>query len=168
MVRLDDPAGKLKPFYLDDAEFADASGIPITKVTYAEAEQTCAAQTPAKRLPTEAEWSLAAGMGTLDPKNAAFKSKDRKGPAPVRSHAGDVTSAGVYDMLGNVMEWTATDWPDKAGHKTVRGGSVAFAANAGKLSSIHARAGQPASKGDDVIGFRCALDAPEEPEGAEE
>lgn len=70
------------------------------------------------RLPTDAEWSVAAGKG--DPKSAYLGTSDTKsvthllktverGTRPVAS--GPADSRGLYDMLGNVWEW-CEDWFD--------------------------------------------------------
>jgi len=149
----------LAPFFLDEAEFAGPDGQPLVGLSWDDALGKCAAL--GKRLPTADEWELAARDGTLDPRKAALKTKTRAQPAPIKTHPDDRTRAGVYDLLGNVSEWTATDWPKKRGHKIVRGSGVAFAPTAGFLASIHARFSQPADKGDPVVGFRCAQDIDE-------
>ncbi len=145
-------------FYLDITEVAAPDGRPLVGLTFAQAKAKC--EEAGKRLPTSDEWELAARDGTLDPKQAALKSATRTTPEAVKSHPADMTQSGVYDLLGNVSEWTATPWPKKKGAMVVRGSGVAFAPTAGFLASIHARFDQPANKGDPVIGFRCAQDVP--------
>jgi len=88
---------------------------PVTNVSWFAAQAYCAAQTPPKRLPTEAEWEKAAKAGqpawkpvpfdeyVWSDRNSITRAQPvaRKRPNPL----------GLYDMLGNVREWTA-DWYD--------------------------------------------------------
>ena len=140
------------PFWLDKTEAARDDGMPITKVTWAAAKEHCEQQ--GKRLPTAAEWELAARSGPLTDGN--LLDKGRGGPEKVGSHPGDCTPEGVCDLLGNVMEWTADDWGEG---KTVRGASYTVAPSAGWYASIHARLPLDPGASDAEIGFRCAADA---------
>jgi formylglycine-generating enzyme required for sulfatase activity len=59
---------------------------------------------------------------------------------------------GVYDLSGNVAEWTSTDGP---GGKVTKGG----AANRPDFDSrCGARKGKGAGTRDDFLGFRCCAD----------
>jgi serine/threonine-protein kinase len=145
------------PFFLDKTEAAGGDGMPITKVTWTAAKEHC--EKAGKRLPTAAEWDLAARSGRLA--DANLLDKGRGGAEKVGSHPGDCTPDGVCDLLGNVMEWTADDWGKgaPAGSKVVRGASYTVAPTAGWYASIHARLPLAPDTADGEVGFRCAADA---------
>jgi sulfatase modifying factor 1 len=112
---------------------------PVVHVSYADA--FAYARWAGKDLPTEAEWELAA-RGGLDDVEFAWGSElapggtlmanTWQGTFPTRStkpKGGDRTSAvasfpsngyGIYDMIGNVWEWTSDFWstrhPEPAAH----------------------------------------------------
>jgi serine/threonine-protein kinase len=88
----------------------------------------------------------------------------------------DRTPDGIYDMGGNVAEWTADGFtspapggtdpkgPTVASMRVVRGGS--FLEPASHVSATFRMAAVP-SMAHVTIGFRCAMDGPpdEPPEG---
>jgi len=143
----------IAPFLLDAREVTDDAGaLPRRSITWTEADGWCRAH--GKRLPTAAEWDFAARSAPLrlDAKHAA--------PEPVGSHPADCTPDGVCDLLGNVMEWTADDWPGDPTRKIVRGASYAVSPAAGWYATIHARLPLAPEVADAEVGFRCAEDAP--------
>ena len=97
--------------------------LPITNISVKEAERYCdwlAKNDPEHtyRLPTEAEWELAAGHM---PKDADFNCGEGDAIKPVDAYAKTQGACGGYDFWGNCWEWTAT----KRGEKgcAVKGGA---------------------------------------------
>ena len=162
---------------------APDSVLPVTGVTFGEAMNYCGWKHPPDgRLPTEDEWEAAARgaagrrypWGTeWDPAAANTESARRAGPAPVGSYPRGKTPEGVFDLIGNVWEWTMTKiapYPGgpaipnlaaNAGSYVIRGGayntpdSTASPVTRGYLPPSTARSGL------DKTGFRCA--APSRP-----
>lgn len=181
------------PAYYGDPAFAD---YPVVFVNWFQADTFC--QWRGARLPSEAEWEMAAAF---DPNQAvkltfpwgdAFdgtklnycdqrcpsSSRDteyndgHRDTAPVGSYPDGRSPLGVYDMLGNVMEWVG-DWyssrfyegstdtnprgPTDGEFKSLRGGS---------WLSPRAEMRIPARGSFDPLviqanlGFRCAMSAP--------
>src|SRR5262249_10236783 len=97
------------------SESSPCDDCPVTKVSWFAAQAYCAAQQPSKRLPTEAEWERAAKGGHAEWKpqpydDYVWSSKlTIKRAQPVAQKLPN--PYGLYDMLGNVREWTA-DWYD--------------------------------------------------------
>ncbi len=129
------------------------------------------------RLPSEAEWEYAARLDRVDetrPTSAAydgngqptantwqgfFPFKDEAadgfaGPAPVGCFAPG--AAGLYDMAGNVWEWTIS--PFAAGQSTIKGGSFLCAPNYCMRYRAEARQGQEENFSSVHIGFRVVYD----------
>jgi formylglycine-generating enzyme required for sulfatase activity len=133
---------------------SDAS-LPITHVSFDDAQEFIArlskAAGVAYRLPSEAEWEYACRAGSrsrycwgdsIDATKAAFAWQATHSPSPLRGPMSPGSFAsnmfGLYDMHGNVREWTADLWhesyeatpvdgsPAMEGHgamRVVRGGS---------------------------------------------
>ncbi len=153
------------------------TGIPVTNISCDEAQAFCnrlsAASQQSYRIPSEAEWEYACRAGSLsryscgdsiDSTRAAFALAS--GPIPVGTFPPN--SFGLYDMHGNVREWTADLWHDSYdltpqdgrpaldGHSSmsiVRGGG--WRDSAPMLRSA-ARMRATRSIRADVIGFRVA------------
>ena len=152
------------------------NALPVTGVTYGEALAYCAWRHPdGGRLPREEEWEAAARGssgrwypwgGTWNP-DAANVANRRSGPAPAGSFPGGRTPEGVHDLVGNVWEWTSSQFrpygsdPNApgTGRYVIRGGgfnafqSVSNAVFRGQLPPVSSRADLAAT------GFRCAMPA---------
>jgi formylglycine-generating enzyme required for sulfatase activity len=161
------PASGAKPDYFVDPAYED---YPVVNVTWPAAEQFC--RWLGKRLPTAAEWEIAAGYSPIlerslrypwgdlyQPQLANIVDSGLGEPRPVGSYQpnGDSPS-GLFDMAGNVAEWTATAAEDGGDRKIVKGGSYQDSAD-----EVHVRAEQRLSPADGLpwLGFRCAADLPE-------
>ena len=88
----------------------DLSKHPATNVSYGDALAYCKWLTKKDgrntyRLPTEAEWELAAGHM---PKDADFNCGERNGTTPVDAYDKTLSACGAIDMRGNCWEWTST------------------------------------------------------------
>ncbi|MBL0419220.1 formylglycine-generating enzyme family protein [Ramlibacter sp. AW1] len=169
---------------------------PVVHVAYEDAQAFAA--WAGKRLPTEAEWEYAARGGLA---GADYAWGDQLAPdglvlanywqgefphqntlldgwertSPVRSYPGN--GYGLFDMIGNVWEWTSDRWSvggaaakpgccasasprDGVLEKVIKGGSHLCARNYCQRYRPAARYAQRADLPTSHIGFRCVADRP--------
>jgi hypothetical protein len=90
---------------------ADDLALPVTGFTVVDAEAFAAWLTAESgfryRLPTLAEWRLAAGAGTADPnRNCQVQLAGvTRGVGPIPAADGEMNGFGLVNVLGNVQEW---------------------------------------------------------------
>ena len=87
-------------------------------------------------LPTEEEWERAArgpkctkypwGNGDIDPSLANYDESKVGHPTPVGLYPSGVSAEGAYDLVGNVLEWTSSEWSKGSGTYVWRGGAFDF------------------------------------------
>jgi len=163
---------RVKPDHPRHPLYSACDDCPVDNVSWFEARDYCAAQKPPKRLPTEAEWEKAAKGGTdghFEPfDDYAWYAKNTHAPQPVALKRAN--PYGLFDVLGNVREWTS-DWfdphyyalrvhdnpkgPDTGIRRVERGGAF-FLPKRGVTLTI--RYNHPPDFQLYFLGFRCAQD----------
>jgi formylglycine-generating enzyme required for sulfatase activity len=137
------------------------SDLPVETVTWYEAKDYC--KKAGKRLPTDREWLKAARGGTTGDyywgnneadinRYAWYEGNSDGRPHPVGQK--EANSFGLYDMAGNVWEWTTSEAGNNGQKfKVLRGGSWNYSPN-GMRATSRITFGPSYSYGS--VGFRCA------------
>jgi len=165
---------------------------PVVHVSWNDARAFC--KWAGKRLPSETEWEFAARhphigwaetpklypWGDEAPSNDTewrlnlWQGDFPKTDAALDGHTGlapadafEPNAAGLYNMLGNVWEWTATHFSKSSGQRVLRGGSYLDSA-AGEFNhrvTVATRMGNTEDSAADNMGFRCAQGSSAGPKG---
>ncbi|HET7088232.1 MAG TPA: bifunctional serine/threonine-protein kinase/formylglycine-generating enzyme family protein [Anaerolineae bacterium] len=158
------------------ANTPDRQRFPVNRVSWNDAAAFC--RWYGKRLPTEAEWELAAkgfteniySWGNAFDRNRANTQERGVGQPIAVASLPNSGPFGAYDMIGNVWEWVA-DWyggdyygvspsvnpqgPASGLERVVRGGS--FKSDGERATTTIRRKASQDGWSDD-IGFRCVKD----------
>ncbi len=180
-----DATGRRSPRHFRNRTYPEGKADhPVTYVTWDDANAYC--EWAGKRLPTDKEWEKAARGtdGREYPWGNEFNTDKANMPlrweelgqfgdtTPVGAFEGGVSPYGLYDMTGNVWEWTASWYEAYPGnktpsenygkrYKTLKGGSWFDCSfyKCGISAPVYNRAFFAKRTKNDSFGFRCAKDA---------
>jgi len=144
---------------------------PVVAVAYEDVEAY--AKWKGRSLPSEAQWEWAARGGAPAVSHDQPKEANSwQGVFPVLNTGDDgfvgVAPAGcykpngfgLYDMIGNVWEWTRDDYQADEKQRVIKGGSYLCAPNYCMRYRAGSRQGQEADLAASHLGFRTILEAP--------
>ena len=187
LIDFQDLTGRPGPRYWEqgrhDQRLADH---PVVGISYYEAEAYC--RWAGYRLPTESEWQMAASWrlrssayvlrrypwgDALDTDNCNIWASGLGRTVPVTSYESGAAPNGVQQLIGNVWEWTSTDYCVFADDgqpvlgdmllKSIRGG--AFDTYFPSQATSFFRTGLTTITRAHNVGIRCAMSLPGEGKG---
>jgi serine/threonine protein kinase len=142
---------------------------PMNCVDWSSADAFC--KSLGRRLPREEEWEWAARNG---PEGTQYPwgnevppvpgkkllcwapENSELGTCPVGSFLAGINHWSVFDLSGNVREWTSNDYEEDPGKKIYRGGCFGVHDPADERATV--RAWMLPTNRLHVVGFRCAID----------
>lgn len=155
---------RTKAYCIDRFEYPGPGRRPKTRVSFYVAKKLC--EKKGKRLCTELEWERACKGGRnyrypYGNKFSAARCNTRNSSGANRSVTGSGrfrgcrSRYGIYDMSGNVAEWTSSRYRGSSSSRTVRGG----AANRPDWDvRCASRRSMSPSRNKSTVGFRCCAD----------
>jgi len=115
---------------------------PVVNVTWHQAAAYC--EWAGCRLPAEEEWERAArgpegtkypwGNQDISPERANYSESQIGHPTPVGLYPSGASAEGALDMVGNVLEWTASEWEKGSGRYVWLGGAFSFGGSVARSS----------------------------------
>jgi formylglycine-generating enzyme required for sulfatase activity len=144
---------------------------PVVAVAAADIEAY--AKWKGRELPSEAQWEWAArgGLSTKPAHEQPKAANTWQGIFPVMNTGDDgfaglapvgcykANAYGLYDMIGNVWEWTRDPFEGKPGTQVIKGGSYLCAPNYCRRYRAGARQAQEVDLAASHLGFRTVLAA---------